>query len=82
MVSSEMTPWPSGTWAIPARAMSSGLRRATLTPSSVIRPERGRIRPEMVRSRVVLPAPLAPSTAVIVPASAPSETPSSTGAAR
>ncbi len=38
-VSSVMTPWPSGTCATPARAMSSGLRRARLAPSSRIRPE-------------------------------------------
>src|SRR5215472_16189240 len=69
-VSSGMTPCPSGTWAIPALAMSSGLRPARSAPSSRIRPLRGRTRPLITRNSVVLPAPLAPSTAVIEPASA------------
>ena len=43
-----------------------------------IRPSRGRTSPLIVRSSVVLPAPLAPSTAVIVPGRAVTETPSST----
>ncbi len=81
MVSSVITPWPSGTCAIPARAMSAGRRRTMLAPSSRTCPARGRSRPEIVRSSVVLPAPLAPSTAVMVPLAASIETPSSTGAA-
>ena len=65
-VSSGMTPCPSGTCAIPAFASASGPRPARSVPSSRIRPPRGRTRPLTVRSRVVLPAPLAPSTAVMV----------------
>src|SRR5436305_11457232 len=42
-----------------------------------MRPDAGRTRPLMVRSKVVLPAPLAPSTAVMVPGAARNETPSS-----
>ena len=61
-----MTPCPSGTWAIPALAMSSGLRPAWSAPSSRIRPLRGRTIPLIARSSVVLPAPLAPSTAVML----------------
>jgi hypothetical protein len=69
-VSSAMTPCPSGTCAIPARAMSSGLRPVRSAPSSSTRPLRGRTMPLIARSRVVLPAPLAPSTAVMVAAPA------------
>src|SRR4051812_10108806 len=42
-----------------------------------MRPDRGLTSPLMVRSRVVLPAPLAPRTAVMVPSSTLIETPSS-----
>src|SRR4051794_17724070 len=41
-----------------------------------MRPEAGRTKPLMVRSKVVLPAPLAPRTAVMVPGAACKETPS------
>src|SRR3954454_11474992 len=41
-----------------------------------MRPEAGRTKPLMVRSKVVLPAPLAPSTAVMVPGATCRETPS------
>src|SRR5580704_8927318 len=75
-----MTPWPSGTCATPALATSSGCRRARFTPSSRTRPLVGRTTPPIVRSSVVLPAPFAPSTAVIVPAAARTDTPCSTGA--
>src|SRR5580700_11207877 len=78
-VSSVITPWPSGTWATPARAMSSGWRRARSVPPTRTRPRRGRTNPLIARSSVVLPAPFAPSTAVIVPGRAETETPSSTG---
>src|SRR5262249_43996011 len=66
-VSSVITAWPSGTCATPARTISSGGRRVRSVPSSATRPFRARTRPLMVDSRVVLPAPFAPSTAVIVP---------------
>src|SRR3984885_777029 len=78
-VSSVITPWPSGTCATPARAMSSGWRRARSVPPTRTLPRRGRTNPLIARSSVVLPAPLAPSTAVIVPWPAATETPSSTG---
>src|SRR5947209_3145401 len=41
-----------------------------------MRPDAGRTRPLIVRSNVVLPAPLAPRTAVIVPGATCNETPS------
>src|SRR5438270_12859314 len=41
-----------------------------------MRPDSGRTRPFTVRRSVVFPAPLAPSTAVIVPSRACSDTPS------
>jgi hypothetical protein len=65
-VSSAMTPWPSGTCATPPRAMSSGPCPVMSASWILIRPRRGLTRPLIVRSSVVLPAPLAPSTAVIV----------------
>src|SRR5580704_8215462 len=74
-----MTPWPSGTCAMPALAMWSGRRLVRLTSSSSTWPLRVRTKPEMVRSSVVLPAPFAPRTAVIVPALAVMDTPFSTG---
>ena len=64
-VSSGITPCPSGTWAIPARTICSGLRPARSVPSSRMRPRRGLIMPLTARSSVVLPAPFAPSTAVM-----------------
>src|SRR5512142_287738 len=64
-VSSGITAWPSGTWAIPALTICSGLRPARSAPASRMRPRRGLIMPLTARSSVVLPAPLAPSTAVI-----------------
>ena len=66
-VSSVITAWPSGTWPTPARTISSGRRRARSVSSSLIRPWRGRTNPLIVASWVVLPAPFAPRTAVIVP---------------
>ena len=76
-VSSGITPCPSGTWAIPARTICSGLRPARSVPVSTMRPRRGLIMPLTARSSVVLPAPLAPSTAVIAPVPAEMLTPSS-----
>src|SRR6185503_9718023 len=64
-VSSGITACPSGTWAIPARTICSGLRPVRSVPSSRTRPRRGLIMPLTARSSVVLPAPLAPSTAVM-----------------
>ena len=62
-VSSVNVPRPSGTWAIPARATASGPPRSGL-PANGSSPERRTV-PEIARSVVVLPAPLAPRTATI-----------------
>jgi hypothetical protein len=53
---------------MPLRTMASTGALVMSSPSSTMRPDAGRIRPETLRSREVLPAPLAPSTAVILPA--------------
>ena len=67
-VSSLITPRPSGTCAMPRRtSCSTGVPRSS-SPASTTWPAVGRIMPESVRSSVVLPAPLAPTTAAIVPA--------------
>src|SRR6185437_729992 len=79
-VSSVITPCPSGTCAMPARLTFSGGAPARSVPSSLIWPPLGLIEPSIARSSVVLPAPLAPSTAVIVPAGAVIDTLRSTGA--
>ena len=50
---------------------------ADVAPVERMRPARARTRPEIVRSSVVLPAPLAPSTAVMLPSATSKETPSS-----
>ena len=55
--------------------MSWAGSRVMSRPSNVTRPEREGITPEMVRSSVVLPAPLAPIRVTISPASAHSVTP-------
>ena len=73
-VSSSITPRPSGTWATPMRAMDSTVRPTMASPSKRTDPPRGFTSPEIVRSSVVLPAPLAPRTAVIAPGSASKET--------
>jgi hypothetical protein len=49
---------------------------AISSPSKRIEPDRGGTRPLIVRSRDVLPAPFAPSTAVRVPGATDIETPS------
>ncbi len=76
-VSSLMTPCPSGTCATPIRAMDSGGRPVKRRSSSSTCPDRGLTSPEMVRTSVVFPAPLAPSTAVIVASATVSDTSSS-----
>ena len=50
------------------RTSCSTAHAAQVWPSAGSRPALGRIRPDSVRSSVVLPAPLAPSTAVMEPA--------------
>ena len=72
-----MTPCPSGTCAIPALTICSGLRPARSAPPSRTRPRRGLIMPLIARSSVVLPAPFAPSTAVMAAVPAEMLTPSS-----
>src|SRR5215208_1486295 len=74
--SSAKMPRPSGTCAMPARATASGPRRDTLRPSKTTSPF-VRTMPEIARSVVVLPAPLAPSSATISPSFTSSETPCS-----
>src|SRR5581483_3533321 len=71
-----MTPRPSGTWARPSRTICSTGQRVMSRPSRLTRPVVGVLRPLIVRNSVVLPAPLAPSTAVTVPGCTSSETPS------
>ena len=73
-VSSSITPRPSGTCATPMRAMFSTLRPNMPSPSKRTDPPRGFTSPEMVRNSVVLPAPLAPRTAVMAPGAASKET--------
>src|SRR4051794_37526633 len=62
-----MTPRPSGTCAIPSLGISSAGVRVSSWPSYVALPDWARTSPVIVRSSVVLPAPLAPSTAVTSP---------------
>jgi hypothetical protein len=62
---------------MPLPTIASTAARVMSSPSRRTVPETGRTRPLIVRSSVVLPAPFAPRTAVIRPASALSETPSS-----
>ena len=50
----------SGTWMRPRPTMSAGAMPAMSVPSNVMRPALGFTSPEMARSSVVLPAPLAP----------------------
>lgn len=44
-------------------------------PSNAMLPSRAGVRPEMVRSAVVLPAPLAPSRATTAPSGTVNDTP-------
>ena len=70
-------PRPSGAWAIPF-----GTRRFDFTPwiswlERQISPERGFSIPEMARSVLVFPAPLAPMSATTSPCPTESDTPRS-----
>ena len=58
---------PSGDWEIPRPTICDGGVRVISLPSNLIVPELGCMRPEMVRSVVVLPAPLEPIRATISP---------------
>src|SRR5580692_8033479 len=70
-------PWPSGTCPTPMRAIISGDRRMSCCSPSITEPLRALTRPEIVRTSVVLPAPFAPSTAVMLPSGTESDTRSS-----
>ena len=58
---------PSGTWLTPSRATRWAAVRPTVRPSIRTDPLAARTRPEMVRNRVVLPAPFGPTTATASP---------------
>src|SRR5205823_10072823 len=64
-----------GTWAMPSRTMASGESAAMLRPAKWMVPDCGRTRPEIARRVVLLPAPLAPSSVTISPASTRSDRP-------
>ncbi len=67
---------PSGTWLIPSATIScGGPRCGWVVPSKRIVPAAGCSMPEIVRSVVVLPAPLAPSSATISPSATSRLTP-------
>ena len=66
---------PSGTWAMPRNTIWCAGTPTSGWPSSVIFPRRGATSPEMLRSVVVLPAPLLPRIATISPLSTRSPTP-------
>ncbi len=73
-VSSGITPPPSGTCATPRRAIRSVGSAVMSSPKAVIVPALARTSPLIVRSSVVLPAPLAPRMAVMLPSSTVSVT--------
>jgi len=56
--------------------MSSARERVMSSSQKRTRPERGFTIPDTARSSELLPAPLAPSTAVMLPAGTLSDTPS------
>src|SRR5829696_7559911 len=60
---------------MPCRTILCGARPVTSRPSSVTRPACGLTRPAAARSVLDLPAPLAPSTRVIRPGVAETDTP-------
>src|SRR5262249_54721423 len=62
-------------WAMPRRTMRSVGRPSMRCPSSVICPARGTSSPMMVRSVVVLPAPLLPINVTTSPRSTVNEMP-------
>ncbi len=61
------TPRPSGTWAIPRRAIRWDGRPAIGTPLWTTLPEEGRTTPESARRMVLFPAPFAPIRQTISP---------------
>jgi len=60
---------PSGTSAMPSRAMRSGASRSMRRPRKLIAPCCARVSPMIERTVVVLPMPLRPSSVTICPAS-------------
>ena len=67
MVRREKIRRPSGAWPIPRITSSCGGTWLMSAPSSSTEPWRGWSRPLIVRSVVVLPAPLAPIRVTISP---------------
>ena len=68
---------PSGTWAMPRAATVQVSLPWISAPSNTMVPVRGVIAPAMVFSKVVLPAPFAPSTLTILPSATARLTPRS-----
>src|SRR6266550_7928834 len=68
-----LRPW--GTCAMPSRNRRSGRRPPISLPRNKMRPRRGRMSPEIVRSRVDLPAPFGPIRQTKSPASTSRSTP-------
>src|SRR4051794_6012523 len=66
---------PSGTWQTPRRISSCAGMPSIRRPSNVTEPATGRIIPDTVFCVVVLPAPLAPSSATISPSRTSKVTP-------
>ena len=77
MLKSVKVPRPSGTWATPRRTMSSVARPEMRSPAKNTSPL-VRTMPQRARKVVVLPAPLAPSSAVMVPSAMVKSRPCST----
>ena len=73
-VNSGITDLPSETCEIPRRTSASGLIPAIFSPFHIIDPLVGCLRPESVRSSVVLPAPFAPIMAASLPVGTAIET--------
>ncbi len=67
----------SGTQPMPERAIACVGSARIERPWKRISPRRARVRPRIERSTVVLPAPLAPSSASTSPARTDSDTPNS-----
>ena len=74
-VSLANTPRPSGTIEMPFDTSKSARVREISSPSKDTVPARGSIKPDMVRSVVVLPAPFEPISAMISPVSTSNDTP-------
>src|SRR6266705_810525 len=65
---------PCGTWMTPAATISSVISRWMGRPSNRISPVRTRVMPQMLRTSVVLPAPLGPSSPTTPPPGTASDT--------